>query len=196
MAPQTEGEPTRASIGPLSRSRRPSTRPDRSLCSISQLPGDLDRLPAQHQLRSLEQHLVLRRTDLCLDDLNGEILALTGDQSRDAIVDARSSLVGIHARHRSDFRLRRNVSGRIREYPLSWADMAATLIGRATDVEVQSTALAAPRGSCCDPARPRACRRLRSLSHTRRLDQTWRDGGAVAEGCLRVRTRGSSDVPP
>src|SRR5215510_10043189 len=96
---------------------------------------------------------------------------------------------------RSDFRLRRNVSERIREYPLSWADMAATLIGRATDFEVQSTALAAPGGPCGDPARPRAGRRLRSLSHTRRLDQTWRDGGAVAEGCLRVRTRGSSDVP-
>src|SRR5262249_1130422 len=128
--------------------------------------------------------------------INGKIPALTGDQSRDAIVDARSSLVGIHARIRSDFRLRRNVSGRIRKYPLSWADMAATLIGRATDDEAQSTALAAPGGSRCDPARPRACRRLRSLSHARRLDQAWRDGGAVAEGCLRVRTRGSFDVPP
>src|SRR5262249_27205563 len=96
---------------------------------------------------------------------------------------------------RSDFRLRRNVSGRIREYPLSWAGMAATLIVRATDVEVQSTALAVPGWRCRAPARPRACHRLRSLSHTRRVDQAWRDGGAVAQGCLRVRTRGSSDVP-
>src|SRR5262249_60479227 len=58
-----------------------------------------DWIPAEYELRGLKQHLLLRRTDLCLDDLNGEILALTGDQSRDAIVDARGSLVGIHAQH-------------------------------------------------------------------------------------------------
>jgi len=38
------------------------------------LPGNLDRLARQHQLRGLKQDLVLRRADLGLHDLDREFL--------------------------------------------------------------------------------------------------------------------------
>src|SRR5262249_43588740 len=144
---------------------------DRPLGHLAQMPSDGDRLAGQHEPRGVEQYLVLCGTDLRLDDLDGQILLLAADQSRDSIPDARGALVGGPWRHPSRHR------GSV---PRLRADMAATLIGRATDVEVQSTALAAPGGNCCDTARRRARRRLRSLSHTRRLDQAWLNGGAVA----------------
>ena len=43
-----------------------------------------------------EEHLVLCRTDLALEDLDGQIFA--AQQPGQAIPDARSALVGIHGR--------------------------------------------------------------------------------------------------
>src|SRR5262249_335659 len=75
---------------PRSRSRCASRRPDDLLCPLPQLPADIDRFAAEHESRGLEQHLVLRRPNLGLDDLD-EVSLLAADQAGDPIPAAHGA---------------------------------------------------------------------------------------------------------
>jgi hypothetical protein len=72
-------------------------RADRALGLVPEVPRDLDRLAAQHQPRGLQEHLMLRRSDLSLNDLDGEILPT--QQPGHAVPHTRRALVGIHRDH-------------------------------------------------------------------------------------------------
>jgi hypothetical protein len=58
-------------------------RADDPLGALAQLPRDLDRFAGQHQPRGLEQYLVLRRSDLGLNDLDREIFPAQQPSPRD-----------------------------------------------------------------------------------------------------------------
>src|SRR5689334_22306038 len=73
-------------------SNRRLLRPDGPLGPIAKLAGDLDWLAGQHEFRSLEPHLVLRRSDLGFDDLNGEILLVTAGEPGGARPDGFGAL--------------------------------------------------------------------------------------------------------
>lgn len=76
--------------GSEARSALGGRRPDRPLRPLPQLPRDLDRLTGQHELRGLEQDLVLRRADLGLDDLDREVLAAQVSRRRGTSISSRA----------------------------------------------------------------------------------------------------------
>src|SRR5262249_32166464 len=77
---------------------RASSRPDRPLGHVAEPPRDLDGFAGQRPRRGLEQDLVLRRSNLGLDDLDGEILLAATREPGGAVPDTEGALVGIHAR--------------------------------------------------------------------------------------------------
>jgi hypothetical protein len=68
--------------------------PNRPLCSLTKLPGNLNRVTAENELRRLKQNFLLPRADLSLDNLDGQGFLLPTNQSGDAIPDANRTVVG------------------------------------------------------------------------------------------------------
>ena len=81
-------------------------RSDRPLGALEELPGNLDRLAGQHQLRRIEENFLLPGGDLSLDNLDGQVFLLSINQPGDAIPDTDRTLVGVHAVHASQRRWR------------------------------------------------------------------------------------------
>jgi hypothetical protein len=69
-------------------------RPDCPLRPIPELPGDLDRITAQHEFRRLEEDLVRVPADLARDDVDRQLLA--AEQSGHAVPDGFSAGVGVY----------------------------------------------------------------------------------------------------
>ena len=76
---------------------RAALRSDRPFSQPTQMSCDLNRvLIRQHELRSLEQHLMLRRADLPLDDVDGQVLLVATGEPGCSVPEGDGALVGIH----------------------------------------------------------------------------------------------------